>query len=158
MKPTYVASIAIVAMLCGCKPKAPEQPTRPPTPTTIAQSPASDRGEQPTFASRIQTGGRTVDYRAYFDNGRLSRIRESAADRDGIQTEYDFRGARLLKYEQVSSGAAPLTLELDDQGRVQHAAAGSRTLAEAEIATIRSRAQLLRSHALAQHASRTHAH
>ena len=98
-----------------------------------------------------------MQYNAYFDGSQLSQIDEAPLDAQAPVAEYHFRGARLLKYSRADAAGETTILELDERGRVQRALAGTRALATTEVDVIRTRAQLLRSHALAQQASRMHA-
>jgi hypothetical protein len=62
-----------------------------------------------------------------------------------------------LEYDGAAlKSAATLKLRFDVQGSVITASADGAAASAEEIAAIRSRAQLLRSHALAQQATRTH--
>jgi hypothetical protein len=82
------------------------------------------------LSGQINAAGIAATYAATFADGEQLRIVEQRADsRSG---EYEFRGARLLHYS--GAGAAPAQ----------------------EISAIRERAQLLRSHALAQQTTRDH--
>jgi hypothetical protein len=138
--------LAWLVWLSACEPKAPD-PTKPPLPNTATT--LVDAADRPSLKARIQTGDQHTEYRAYFDGAQLTEIKEADAT-------YHYRGARLLKYTQSSPQGTTL-LELDDQGRVVRATNGGRALAQTDIDAIRTRAQLLRSHALAQQASRSHA-
>lgn len=158
MKRHSLSGILILSMLCACEPKAPEKPAQPPSPTAVSPSQAAAdtaHDERPTLSSRIDAGGRSATYRAYFEGTQLTDIEETGTA-DRAVSEYRYHGARLLKYTHTASQAAPTLLELDEQGRVQRAVAGNRTLGAEEIAAIRTRAQLLRSHALTQQATRAH--
>jgi hypothetical protein len=159
-----VAAIVAALVVSGCKPKAPEQPSKPPTPTAASAAPvdsaqfnpASDV-ERPTLTSAIESAGRRTQYVAYFDGTQLARIEETP-EGGGPVAEYRFLGARLLRFSQTAGSDAGTVLELDDRGGVQRAMAGAAAMSQADIDDIRTRAQLLRSHALAQRASKMHAH
>lgn len=156
MKARMLVCIASVLLLGACKPKAPEQPDKPPTPSALTALADAD-APPPTLTSRINAGGRMTQYGAYFDGQQLTQITETPLDAQGPRAEYHFHGARLLKYSQSGTTTEVIHLELDEQGRVREASSGTRALAQTEIDAIRSRAQLLRSHALAQQAARMHA-
>ena len=83
------------------------------------------------------------------------RIAEQRGDsRNG---EYEFRGARLLHYSGSGlSNAEPIELRFDLQGALELAKSASGTVPPEEISAIRERAQLLRSHALAQKNNHDH--
>ena len=71
--------------------------------------------------------------------------------------EYEFKGARLLRYSGAPiEPGANVELRMDVNGKVLSAMAGSQSLSPEQISKITSRAQLLRSHALAQAATRNH--
>lgn len=149
------ASLCIVA--CG----APSNETiakngaAPAQPLVIA--PRSDQ----TTGVQIATtaGGISARYTPLFNGERLVRIeerRERANAPDALGT-YAFQGARLMRYEGAPlGGSGTLLLEFDLQGKVLTARHGDAPAADEQIGAIRTRAQLLRSHAQAQHVSRTH--
>ncbi|MET0656617.1 MAG: hypothetical protein ABW110_00465 [Steroidobacteraceae bacterium] len=154
MRTATLLFLLLVVGVSACKPKAPEKPNRPPTPNTAVVAPDSER--RPTLTTHIAAGGKRTQYSAYFDGQQLTEIKERADPASGAISEYHYRGARLLKYTHAEPTREATLIELDDQGRVQRAVAGTRALAVAEIDAIRTHAQLLRSHALAQQASRMH--
>jgi hypothetical protein len=108
-----------------------------------------------TVSSHIDAIGVAATYQATFQEGERLHIAEQRADsRSG---EYEFRGARLLHYSGAAlSSAAAIELGFDLQGGLTLAKAGAGTVAAEEISAIRERAQLLRSHALAQQTTRDH--
>lgn len=62
-----------------------------------------------------------------------------------------------MRYEgDALDGAGEVLLVFDLQGRVITARLDEAAASETQIGAIRTRAQLLRNHALAQHATRTH--
>ena len=98
-------------------------------------------------------------YQAYFSGQKLQRISETRAraDAESAAGDYEFQGGRLLRYAgRALRSEAPLELRFDLQGQVTLASAGERSASPEEISEIRARAQLLRSHALAQRAARSH--
>jgi hypothetical protein len=54
------------------------------------------------------------------------------------------------------SSAQPIELRFDLQGAVELAKAGAGTVPQEEVSALRERAQLLRSHAVAQKANHNH--
>lgn len=146
----WSAAAAAVMLVAGCRDREPEKPSDPPLPTTSASTPAE--AEKPTLVSRIETGGRVSEYRAYFERERLSRIRETYAD-SMAEAEYRFEGARLMQYAGEDT-----ELLLDAQGRIERAVENGQPLAPEKVDAIRTRANTLRSHALALQASRSHMH
>lgn len=143
-------ALAVMMLVTACRDRTPEKPTQPPLPTTSEVSAGDD--EKPTLVSRIEAGGRASEYRAYFDQKHLARIRETYSD-SATQAEYQFEGARLMRYASES-----LELVLDAQGRIERALENGQPVAPDKIEAIRTRANMLRSHALALHASRSHMH
>jgi hypothetical protein len=135
---------------CSKEPAASQTtPLAPPVPTQAAPADA------PTVNGRANLAGIAATYAATFEADERVRIAEQrAGSRNG---EYEFRGARLLHYSGAGlSSAEPIELRFDLQGALQLAKAGSATVPPEEISAIRERAQLLRSHALAQKSDRSH--
>ena len=110
---------------------------------------------------RISTsaGGVASRYAPRFEDNVIVRIDEQREGNNGVAAlgAYVFQGARLMRYEgDALAGAGELLLVFDLQGRVITARLDEAAASEAQISAIRTRAQLLRNHALAQHATRTH--
>jgi hypothetical protein len=110
----------------------------------------------PTLNGRINAAGIAATYEATFDEGERVRITEQRAD--SRQGEYELRGARLLHYSGSGlSSADAIELRFSLQGVLELAKSGTGgTVPQEEISAIRERAQLLRSHALAQKTTRDH--
>jgi hypothetical protein len=144
--------IAFAAAATGCS-KQPVQQT--PLVTSAAQQSAPPEPPSPaTITATIDAAGLTASYEASFDRDKLERIVEK---REAGSAEYEFKGARLLRYSGASlHGPEPVELRMDVNGKVLSATAGSGPLSQEQISEITSRAQLLRSHALAQAAVRSH--
>ena len=107
----------------------------------------------------VAAGGIPTTYQAYFREEQLRRISETRAraDAQSAPGDYEFQGGRLLHYTgHALRSEAPLELKFDLQGKATLANAGDRSASLEEISEIRARAQLLRSHALAQRATRSH--
>jgi hypothetical protein len=106
-------------------------------------------------SSRINAAGVAATYEATFGAQEQLRIAEQRADsRNG---EYEFRGARLLHYFGAGlSSPEPIELRFDMRGALTLSKAGAGAVPAEEVGAIRERAQLLRSHALAQRATRDH--
>ncbi len=150
----------ILLALGACSKETPTSPS-PSTPLVTAPAPASqppgpsDIGPAETLSSHINAMGIAATYAATFGAQEQLRIAERRANsRNGA---YEFRGARLLHYSGSGlSSAEPIELRFDLQGALTLSKAGSGPVPPAEISAIRERAQLLRSHALAQKTSRDH--
>jgi hypothetical protein len=145
----------ILLALGACSQESPAPP--PPTTPLAAAIPQSRDAEADarTVSSRIDAAGIAATYEATFGAEQQVRIAEHRADsRNG---EYEFRGARLLRYSGSGlSSADPVELRFDLQGVLTLSKTGTGTVPAAEVSAIRERAQLLRSHALAQKTTRDH--
>ncbi|HKU13081.1 MAG TPA: hypothetical protein VJQ52_01725 [Steroidobacteraceae bacterium] len=148
----------LILLALGACSKEPATPVAPLV-TAPAQARDASADAQPTVtesvSSHVNVAGVAATYDATFAAGQLQSIVEQRAD--AHSAEYQFRGARLLHY-RGSGLANPETIELrfDLQGALTLAKAGSGTVPAEEISAIRERAQLLRSHALAQRSTRDH--
>ena len=162
-----IAAALVVSCVAGCARQEPaaETPAPPTAQTTRAAPPPqheevmaeTDPADGSALTVKVDAGGIPVKYTAHFDGDKLTRIDE-IRDADGRQGEYDFYGARLVKYSGAAVGSpAMLLIEFDMQGAVASAQADPSPLSNSEINAIRERSQLLRSHALAQRDTRMHA-
>jgi hypothetical protein len=145
----------ILIALGACSKEPPTSPT-PSTPLVATPAPAPESAAPAdTLSSHINAAGIAATYEATFGAQEQLRIAEQRPDsRHG---EYEFRGARLLHYSGSGlSSAEPIELGFDLQGAMTLSKAGSGPVPPAEVSAIRERAQLLRSHALAQKTSRDH--
>ena len=142
--------ILLALSACSKEPAPPQT-----TPLAPAVTPAVAASGARTVSSRVTAAGIAATYDATFADGERLRIAEQRADsRSG---EYEFRGARLLHYSGAGlSSADSIELRFDLQGALELAKAGNGTVAPEEISAIRERAQLLRSHALAQKSNHSH--
>jgi hypothetical protein len=156
-----IFSAALLA-LGGCSKEAAAPVTAPANDTPLVEQSAIDApaAKAEEFRSSFAPGGIAATYRATFRDDQIKAIQETrraAVGGDEHKGEYEFLGARLMKYHGAALGsAATLQLEFDEQGRVLVARAGSDTASNEEITRIRDRAQALRSHAVAQRAVRGH--
>jgi hypothetical protein len=152
--------LAFIAVLVGCSPEEQPAPQTPITPAIQgAQNPRFTDTDQ-ILSAELTASGAPTSYDAHFTNGQLTRIEESRARKpEGFaRGDYEFQGARLLKYTGAPlEGDGLFALELDLQGRILDARIDERAASPEEVNAVRARAQLLRSHALAQSASRAHA-
>jgi hypothetical protein len=144
----------LILLALGACSKEPAPPQS--TPLTPAITPAkAATADAHTLSGQLNAAGITAKYDATFEDGERLRIVEQRADsRTG---EYEFRGARLLHYSgRGLSAASPIELRFNLQGALELATAAGGTVPPEEISAIRERAQLLRSHALAQKTSHNH--
>jgi hypothetical protein len=145
----------------GTLPPEPLVIAPPPTPTSVLAEERSQRFE-------TELGGSQTTYVPKFQRGQLIEITEERATRgDLARARYEFQGARLLRYSGASLDGASLDgasrdpneqleIEFNLQGAVISARRGAKPAPQEDIAQVRAHAQLLRSHALAQQATRTH--
>jgi hypothetical protein len=146
----------LVVILLGIVACSREPATAPSAPMVEAQPSASAAPAADVLESAITAGGMQATYRATFADKQLRHIGETRAA-NGSEGEYEFQGARLMKYVGGPlSGTGPIEIQFDLQGAVTMSRAPSGEVSPEEISAIRTRAQLLRSHALAQRATRTH--
>ncbi len=140
---------------CGERSNERSQDTVPAEPLVTA--PRADTPQDLRISTNA--GGIASRYAPRFEGNALVRIDEQREGNDGTPAlgAYVFQGARLMRYEgNALDGAGELLLVFDLQGRVITARLDEAAASEAQISAIRTRAQLLRNHALAQHATRTH--
>lgn len=140
---------------CSKESQPPAQPT-PSTPLVAAAPQTADAtADARTLNSHVNAAGIAATYEATFGAEEQLRITEQRQDsRNG---EYEFRGARLLHYSGGAlSSPAPIELRFDLQGVLTLSKAGAGAVPAEEVSAIRERAQLLRSHALAQRTTRDH--
>ena len=155
----FIATASL--FVAGC---SQQQPPAADTSSQAAPAPEQAHGDATlqadtngdTLTAKLTAVGIPVTYTAHFDGDKLTRIDEIRTA-DGRHGEYEFYGARLIKYSgAATASAATLSLEFDMQGAVQSAQADPSPFANSETSAIRERAQLLRSHALVQRATRAH--
>jgi hypothetical protein len=157
------AVVLTLSLFAGCSKQDPAaalsaMQTKQPAPPSRHEEvmPEKDPADGSLLTAKLDAAGIPAKYTAHFDGDKLTRIDE-VRNADGRQGEYEFYGARLVKYSGVATAsAANLLIEFDMQGTVASAQADPSPMAHSEINAIRERAQLLRSHALAQRDTRTH--
>jgi hypothetical protein len=157
-------SIALVwaaLVVSGCSEKRePAIQAAPPAPAAemaaaIEASPAQN--DPNTTRAKLDALGIPTHYAARFDGNTLMSIEEQRQPPGGtaVDGEYFFEGARLIRYRGAKvSQPGQLDLAFDMQGSLQSGAGPGVT--QDEVVAIRDRAQLLRSHAMAQRSSRGH--
>jgi hypothetical protein len=148
IRATLALAIAFAAIGCSKQP-ASDAPLVTPSAQDAAAPP-----ESTTMTGAIDAAGIPARYEAKFEGKQLERIVET---RESGSAEYEFKGARLLRYSGAPLRAGEnVELRMDLNGKVLSAMAGSQPLPQEQISEITSRAQLLRSHALAEAATRSH--
>jgi hypothetical protein len=146
----------LIALSCACSDQAPPPAASEPAKETTSATPSLDTDPN-AMRAKLNAGGIPSEYAAHFENSQLVRISElrQSADAGSRAGEYTFNGARLLAYRGAKlSDSAALDLRFDMQGTL-HSRQGA-DVTEEDVSAIRGRAQLLRSHALAQRATRSH--
>ena len=156
-----LVAIVTFAALVGCSKK--EEPARVASATPAAPDAAevhAERTAEPGDAlhGKLTAAGIPTTYAAHFENGQLTRISEQRPA--GATGEYRYYGARVTHYSGAPLGpGASVDIEFDLQGAVQsskRADGAAAQLTAEEIASIQTRAQLLRSHAMTQRSVQTH--
>jgi hypothetical protein len=144
----------LILLALGACSKEPAPPQSTPLAPTIAPA-KSATANAPTLSGQLNAAGIAAKYDATFADGEQLRIVEQRADsRTG---EYQFRGARLLHYSGSGlKSADSIELRFNLQGAVESAQGATGAVSPEEISAIRERAQLLRSHALAQKNNHNH--
>jgi hypothetical protein len=156
--------LLVTALLAasGCSKEAATPVTAPSNSTPLVEQSAIDSpaAKVDEYRGSFAPGGIAATYVATFSDDRIKTIQETRKATDGADErsgEYEFYGARLMKYHGAALGSADmLQLEFDEQGKVLVARAGANPASAEEITRIRDRAQSLRSHAVAQRAVRGH--
>ncbi len=144
----------LILLALGACSKEPASPPSAPLVAALPQARDTDATAH-TVNGRINAMGIEATYKAGFETGERLRIAEQRAD--SHSGEYEFRGARLLHYSGSGlSSADAIELRFDLQGAMTLSKAGAGAVPAEEISAIRERAQLLRSHALAQKTTRDH--
>lgn len=149
--------LILLALSACSKEPAPAASAAPPSAPLVAAMPPTHAAatNSRTVNSRIDATGVAATYEATFEEGERLRIVEQRADSRG--GEYEFRGARLLHYSGGGlSSPDAIDLSFDLRGALTLSKAGAGAVPAEEVSAIRERAQLLRSHALAQQTTRDH--
>ena len=138
-------------MMAACG-NSENQTTQQPLVTSAAQSEAANA------KIAIEANGISGSYTPHYEGDQLVEIREERSGANGtVQGRYQFRGARLMHYDGAGfEDDDALSAEFNLDGTLVAARKSDGQAAEEEIVQVRRRAQLLRSHALAQHASKMH--
>lgn len=147
--------IVALFIVAACSKEA-AVPVTPSTP--LVEQSAADPKAAPVeeFRGKFAPGGIEASYRATFSEGQIQTLEETRQP-DARIGSYEFRGARLMKYQGAALGStANIVLEFDERGKVLVARDGDKAVSAEEIAAIRDRAQSLRSHAVAHRDVRGH--
>lgn len=157
-----VSILLACVLLTACSPPA-EAPVPEHSAIGVQLEYDADVSAFTPLESQLVSGGIAATYTAYLDGSQLRVLREQ---RPALRqsAEYRFQGARLLHYRGHAlprDGAAlgAVELEFDLAGRqvaARKLQPSPANIDDAIIASIRTRADVLRSHALARHASRSH--
>lgn len=156
-----VVCVVIGMLGAACSERSPQH-VRSVPPAAEARAPQSestamtDSGNDETLSAAVAAGGIPTHYIAHFEQDKLTRIEETR-EADRQRGTYEFYGARLMKYSGAAlNSSAPLSIQFSPQGAVESAQSNGTTASDTDVSAIRSRGQLLRSHALAQRATHFH--
>jgi hypothetical protein len=164
-------AIATMLLVSGCSQRHPAQSAAPPVPQD-SQSPSaapaaanvqSETAPAPEDSGSVvrgafAPGGLATTYEAHFRDNQLQRITEQRKSTGGADNgNYGFYGARLMQYQgdALHSGAR-IELKFDMQGSVIASSSSAGKVSDAQINAIRTRGQMLRSHAMARRATQGH--
>ena len=154
--PHRIVLLTAALVLVGCS-KEPERSFagREARTPLVRPEPADARPVE-QFQGSFAPGGIQANYRATFgaeNTITLEETRASSVTATTARGVYEFRGARLLKYQGTAlDSSQDVELQFDLQGKVLVARSGDQEATAEEIAAIRDRAHSLRSHAVARHA------
>jgi len=152
-KKIFTVAALLTVAACSKESATPAAATTP----LVEQSAADSKPVQvEEFRGKFAPGRIATNYQARFSDGQIQSLQETREP--NAQTgEYEFKGARLMKYQGAAlSSTATIELEFDQQGKVLVNRAGDKQVSAEEISAIRDRAQSLRSHAVAHHDVRGH--
>lgn len=146
----------LILLALGACSKQPEPAAAPAAPLVAAAPQANEpKAVAQTLEGKINAAGLAATYQATFGANEALRIVEQRAD--SKSGEYEFRGARLLHYSGGGlTRPSQIELAFDLSGAMTLAEADAGPVSSQEIGSVRERAQLLRSHALAQKTTRDH--
>jgi hypothetical protein len=151
-----LSAASLSALAGGCTRNDPPQPAAATPQAPLVVAPEST-GEVPASPVTTEVGGIVTTYIAHYSGASVQRITELRASASEPHGEYEFLGARLLRYRgKTIDGGEMLELEFDLNGSLVSSRKGSSSASPEDIAAIRSRASVLRSLALAQHATQSH--
>ena len=149
------ALLTAALLIVGCS-KEPEHTSASATAKTpLVQPDAADAKPTEQFQGSFAPSGLQANYRASFGANDTITIEETRSSFTPTtpRAVYEFRGARLLKYQGSALHSTDnVELQFDLQGKVLVARSGDKEASADEITAIRDRAQSLRSHAVARHA------
>jgi hypothetical protein len=148
----------LFTFLVGCTEGASERDRDSVSNAPLVTAPAPTQ-DAPAQRIRTDAGGIAATYIPHYENGSLVRITEErqtgSANHEG---EYEFHGARLVRYKGAGlHDRGHVKLEFSVQGALIESRGTSGSATHDEVEAVRGRANLLRSHALAQRATQSHA-
>ncbi|HEU4602176.1 MAG TPA: hypothetical protein VFS24_09415 [Steroidobacteraceae bacterium] len=143
-------ALLLTLALAGCS-KPPPATSEPSVTGPLVTAPTAPADTQ-RLKSSLTSNGIRSQYIAHVTDGRIRSIDE---DRTGANSTahgtYTFYEARLVKYDgDALNSAGRLDIEFDMHGAVTKSQAADGAASKEEIAAVRNRAELLRSHALTQ--------
>jgi hypothetical protein len=152
-----IAVVLAVALAAGCSKSPDSAQHAQDAPLVAAPAAPAITPQSQILRGELTTADTHVSYDAIFKDGHLSHVLETRGTQDPAhQGDYEFYGARLLHYKggTLSDGTI-IELEFNMQGALTstHAPRGVTT---EEVAAVRTRAELLRNHALAEESVRSH--
>jgi hypothetical protein len=149
---TFCALTACV-LLGAC---SPDSTPRDQTGSQISQLAPLPQASANVLRAKLNAAGMPTEYAAHFAAERIERIVEHRQHGNAtVAAEYTFAGARLIEYRGPKlQSSERLELQFDTQGALVSGRAPN--VSDEDIAAIRDRAQLLRSHATAQRATKAH--
>jgi hypothetical protein len=146
-------ALLLTLALAGCS-KPPSAKSGP-----LVVAPLQDMTSTQTVKELLTSNHIQSRYSAHFQNGRMTTIDEARTGPDARLSTgvYSFYEARLVKYSGDGLNfSGHEEVEFDLHGAIKRSQAENGELNPEEIGAIRNRAELLRSHALAQQAIETH--
>lgn len=153
-------------VLSACSERNQTSPPASAAATPAQREPSIDVASLQKLSAKVTAGGIATSYDAYFDAQQLKAIVEERRGSSATaQGEYLYMGARLMQYAgnalplAAQEGTGTIELKFDLQGRLLSARNlqyPARTVDQVQIDALRARAELLRSHALAQHSVNAH--
>jgi hypothetical protein len=152
----YALLLSTVVLASGCSNHEESSNDPASARAQMLLAPYAPAGSPDIVTADGAVGGMRTGYAARFEQEQLTRIVEIRGDAaDEVNGDYTFRGARLLQYNGATlNGTGTIAVNFDINGVLQ-SATGAPVTAE-DLASIRNRAQLLRSLALTRRSTQRH--